>query len=317
MHFQFAIDTKSFAKVILIVAPLFLTMECSLKRNQARQVTDSILQIEMLPEKVDFIKVENDITIKKYFSFMDSLSCHYDTIHHKELNEYAIIHSNPWILDSLRSWDYYTSRSNGKFLYDQSKMVILHKGDSLTIPDSTSTAKIIAKLKSTVIDINIPEYTLRLIQSGDTILTCPVRVGRNAKKYLVLAGHIVDLKTPTGEGEIVRIERNPVFINPDTGERYDSTFRDDGRYTKLPIIPWLEPIINGVRYGDLIHPTTNIQTLRRAYSHGCIGTSEADAWTIYYNSPIGTKVIFRYDLTVVNHGDTVLLNDIYALGEKR
>lgn len=42
-----------------------------------------------------------------------------------------------------------------------------------------------------------------------------------------------------------------------TGIKYDSTCRDDGNYTKMPVIPWLEPSINGIRYGAMIHPTTN------------------------------------------------------------
>ena len=36
------------------------------------------------------------------------------------------------------------------------------------------------------------------------------------------------------------------------------------------------------------------------YSNRCVGTSEADAWMIYYNAPIGTPVIFQYDLQIVN-----------------
>ena len=89
---------------------------------------------------------------------------------------------------------------------------------------------------------------------------------------------------------------------------------DDEHFTKMPIIPWLEPSINNIRYGAMIHPTTNPKTLGKAYSHGCVGLTEADAWKVYYNAPIGTKVIFRYDLQVLNEkGDTILLQDIYHL----
>ncbi|HWA33089.1 MAG TPA: L,D-transpeptidase, partial [Cyclobacteriaceae bacterium] len=147
---------------------------------------------------------------------------------------------------------------------------------------------------------------------GDTILDCKVRVGRNAIQYLQLAGRKVNLRTPIGSGKIVRIARVPYVLNPETGKRYEGTHRDDGVLTEMPIVPWLEPEINGVRYGDLIHPTTNPETLGKAISHGCVGTSEADAWVIYYNCPVGTKVNFRYQLKVVNKkGDTVRLKDIY------
>jgi L,D-transpeptidase ErfK/SrfK len=50
----------------------------------------------------------------------------------------------------------------------------------------------------------------------------------------------------------------------------------------------------------MIHPTTNPVTLGRAYSNGCIGTAEADAWIIYYHAPPGTPLKIRYDLEVRN-----------------
>lgn len=70
--------------------------------------------------------------------------------------------------------------------------------------------------------------------------------------------------------------------------------------TKLPQVPFIETEINGLRYGQLIHPTTNPVTLGKAYSNGCIGTKEADAWVIYYYSPLQTKITISYDLDIVN-----------------
>ena len=84
------------------------------------------------------------------------------------------------------------------------------------------------------------------------------------------------------------------------GKRYEQTKRDDGRYTKMPLIPYIEPEINGHRYGELIHPTTNPITLGKAYSNGCVGMKEADTWRLYYYAPLGTKVVFRYDLEIEN-----------------
>lgn len=304
-----------FQKAILSVGLVLLLSSCSIKKTPSLKVADLSGKKKAVIEPVarHVIKIKKEVRMKDYFHFLDSLVASRDTLDNPNLNEYAIVHANPWIIDSLINSDYYVLKKRGRFLYDQTKFVILYRGDSLIIPDSAATSALIKKSKSTVLDLNIPEYMLRVIQRDDTILSCKVRVGRNAKEYLALAGHAVNLKTPIGEGEIVRIERNPIYVDPDTGKRYDSTQRDDGRYTKLPIIPWIEPSINGVRYGDLIHPTTNERTLGRAYSHGCIGTSEADAWTIYYNAPLGTKVIFRYDLMVIRRGDTIRLKDIYQL----
>ncbi len=40
---------------------------------------------------------------------------------------------------------------------------------------------------------------------------------------------------------------------------------------------------------------TDPKTLAKAASNGCIGTSEADGWRIYFFAPTGTKVLIRYD----------------------
>ncbi len=261
-----------------------------------------------------WVKIPEDIKVKNYFKFMDKLVLNVDTFDNWHIDEYMLVHANAWILDSLRSFDYYNMMAQGRFIYDQSELVILHKGDSLAVPDSIYTSALRRKLATSVIDVNLPEFTLRLYQMNDTILTCPVRVGRDAEKFLFVVGRTVNLRTPIGVGEIVRTDRMHKVINLDTGKEYPGTNRDDKRFTKIPIIPWIEPSINGIRYGAMIHPTTNPTTLGKAYSHGCIGTKEADAWTIYYNAPVGTKVIFRYDLRVVNeNGDTIMLNDIYHL----
>ena len=69
-----------------------------------------------------------------------------------------------------------------------------------------------------------------------------------------------------------------------------------------------------MRNGQLIHPTTNPITLGKAYSNGCIGTNEGDAWVIYYYAPIGTKIKIRYDLDLMDIDDKrQVLKDIYNL----
>ena len=86
---------------------------------------------------------------------------------------------------------------------------------------------------------------------------------------------------------------------------------------KLPAIPWIEPAINGIRLGQLIHPTTNLATLNKASSNGCIGLRESDAWYVYYYAPLGTKVVFRYDLQVKDeNGNVIQLDNIYPGFEK-
>ena len=86
----------------------------------------------------------------------------------------------------------------------------------------------------------------------------------------------------------------------------------------MPQIPWLEPAIGERRLGSLIHPTTNPKTLGKAYSNGCVGTSERDAWIIYDHAPVETKVNFRYDLEVQNEeGKAIQLKDIYQIKKNK
>jgi hypothetical protein len=145
------------------------------------------------------------------------------------------VNANPWIIDSLRRLDYYRQKEKGIFIYDQSQQVIIHEGDSLMVPDSSTVAYLTFKLKSTLIDVNLPELRLRLIQDHDTLLTCNVRIGRDADEYLEYYNREVSLRTPIGEGEIVKVRRQPKYIDPHTGIAYIETRRDDGNRTKMPI----------------------------------------------------------------------------------
>lgn len=293
------------------------------KVNQQKQVANDstktdIVRMDLastIPDSIlAWVKFGQDVKVKDYFYFMDKLVAQCDTFANWHLTEHILVHANPWILDTLRSFDYYEKMKQGVFVYEQPQLVILHKGDSLAIPDSAYTHRILTKLNATMIDVNIPEFILRLYRDSNLIFSCPVRAGRDAEKFIYVVGHVVNLRTPIGVGEIEWVDRMHKVINLDNGKEYPGTNRDDGKFTKMPMIPWIEPRINGIRYGVMIHPTTNPSTLGKAYSHGCVGTTEADAWTIYYNAPIGTKVVFRYDLQVIKEkGDTIQLEDVYHL----
>jgi L,D-transpeptidase ErfK/SrfK len=138
-------------------------------------------------------------------------------------------------------------------------------------------------------------------------------VGQNRQRFLKTAGREVNLKTKTGRGIIVGHNRFPDFYNPVDGKRFYETKRDDGRTTLMPQIPWIDTSVNGVRHGQLIHPTTNPETLGKAYSNGCIGLGEADSWIVYYHAPIGTAIRIRYDLKIQDEqGKELILPDIYG-----
>ena len=260
--------------------------------------------------------LSHDVTMRDYYCFIDSLVFHYDSLTSYPLSEHLLVNANPWIIDTLAAQDYYLMMERGVFVADNRDLVVLKEGDSLLIPNDTFASDIEARFQHTYLDVNIPEFRLRIVEYWDTSWTFPVRVGQYRTRYLELAGREVDLRTHTGEGKMVRHSRDPIFINPCDGKRFTHTRRDDNRTTFMPLIPWMEPEIDGVRYGQLIHPTTNPKTLNKASSNGCIGTREGDAWRIYYASPIGTRVRIRYDLRVpLEGGDTLELEDIYQYGD--
>ncbi len=264
----------------------------------------------------EYAVVSRNVRMKDYFAFIDSLSnARLDSA--VAFKDYVIVHANPWIIDTLRNLDYYHQKAKGLIVYDQSQQIIFHPGDSLLIPDSQTITSITEKLRSTRIDVNIPEFKLRVIQGQDTALTCKVRVGQNKNKYLDYYQKEADLRTPVGEGEIVGVRKTPKYFDPVTGEEYVETKRDDGLRTKMPIIPSLTPTINGTVTGTLIHATTNPKSLGKAYSNGCIGTSEPDIWSIFYAAPVGTKVRLRYDLEIIGKdGLPKKLRDIYFREEE-
>lgn len=261
------------------------------------------------------ITTPKDVTVGGYFGYMDSLVHSYDSLLPFTLTEHVLVWSNPWIIDTLANTDYYRMKARDSFVYDQRKMIVLPKGASLAIPDSSMASSIKHGFDKMLIDVNIPEFKLRIFRDSTLLHSIPVRVGQNRNRYLAMDKKVNDLRTRTGKGFIVSHVKNPIFYNPVDGRRYYTTRRDDGQTTLMPQIPWVETEINGVRNGQMIHPTTNPETLGKAYSNGCIGVGEAAAWIIYYHAPLGTKIQIRYDLTIPNGSDTLHLKDIYGLSK--
>jgi L,D-transpeptidase ErfK/SrfK len=302
-----------------------LALGCSERVSNAQSSTtlqgDTVtLDVDSTSQKPPLlaIVVTHDVKMKHYFPYLDSLIRQYDSLVAYPLTEHLLVRANAWIMDTLASYDYDVRKLKGEFILDQKEAKILREGDTLWLPDDETAAFLQDVFQNTVIDINIPEYKLRILEFEEVKYTFPVRVGRDEIKFLAMAGREVSLRTPIGEGEIVRIEKNPLFMNPVDGKRYYATHRDDGRLTELPQVPFLEPSIDGQRPGSLIHPTTNPRTLGKAYSNGCIGTPEGAAWIIYYHAPVGTKIRFRYDLEALDEcGDTIRFKDIYHLGDTK
>ena len=135
------------------------------------------------------------------------------------------------------------------------------------------------KQAKTVLDINIPEYKLRIIEDGDTIGSFPIRVGQNRIRQWSIYEKMFNLRTRTGTGKIVTVYFKTFFLDPVSGRSYYKTARDDGDTTLMPLMPWLEPEINGECNGQLIHPTTNENTLGKILK---AHTSDKDAIQAIY-----------------------------------
>ncbi|WP_296381580.1 L,D-transpeptidase [Winogradskyella sp.] len=299
---------------IIIAFTLLITLKLCCPKNEDSFIPSnpSYSTVLIQSKAINSIAIKDNVLIEKYFEYLDSIVFKYDSLTPYKLTEHLLVRSNPWIIDTLQNTDYYRMKTKDSFVYNQKKMIALPRGNLIIIPDSIRANELLNKFQNTTIDINIPEFKLRIHEDSILLYKFPIRVGRNEKKYLEMSGRIQDLKTKTGEGIIFKHVRNPRYANPVNNHEYFVTKRDDGKVTKLPQIPFIETEINGLCYGQLIHPTTNPKSLEKAYSNGCIGTKEADAWVIYYYTPIGTKIRIRYDLNAFNiKGDSIVLKDIY------
>lgn len=305
--------------VLFALIPFFIILKFCCPKDEDIIMSSNTLDSKALVHSIPSItfKVKEDIIVEKYFGYIDSVVKKYDSLTPYNLTEHLLVRTNSWIIDTLINTDYYRMKARDSFVYNQKKMIVLQKGTSLVIPDSTTATALQGLFKNNFIDVNIPEFRLRIFEDSIKRFEFPIRVGRNEKKYLEMAGRMVDLKTKTGNGSIVKHVRNPSYYNPVNGHQYFVTKRDDEKVTKLPQVPFIETEINEVRNGQLIHPTTNPITLNKAYSNGCIGTNEGDAWVIYYYAPIGTKIQIRYDLEVQDtKGRKLKLKDVYNLNSK-
>lgn len=300
---------------LLIFLLVFIKIYCLNDKGYFIKPSDNIYELEIETSlKHKSILINKTVSVQNYFQFLDSVIKKYDSVTSYVLSEHLLVRANPWIIERLKNTDYYNMKAKDSFVYDQKSMLVFKKKDLLIIPDSALAKKILHSFKNTYLDVNIPEFKLRIIEDSNLLYNFPIRVGRPEKKFLKMANSVLDLRTKTGSGVIINHVRFPNYYNPVDGHQYFVTKRDDGNITKLPQIPFIETEINGIRNGQLIHATTNPNTLEKAYSNGCIGANEADTWVIYYYTPIGTKIKIRYDLDVVDSlGKKLLLKDIYNL----
>jgi hypothetical protein len=175
----------TFAFLTALIVAAFTLNGCKPKQNPVASVDAST------PTKTDTSGVKSglfahfvpeNVPIKAYFKYMDSLARAYDTLVKYDLTAQIIVRANPWLIDTLANTDYYRQKERGVLVYDQKELVALKKGDTLWIPTDTMARQIIAKQAKIWLDVNIPEFKLRIIEDQDTLGTYP-RPRRSKSDY--------------------------------------------------------------------------------------------------------------------------------------
>ncbi len=139
-------------------------------------------KVHLEPNSTKEIIIEKNILIESYFRYIDSVVGKHQSLTRYNLSEHILVRANPWIIDTFQNTDYYRMKARDSFVYNQKKMIALPKGNSIVIPDSIQAKKIQVAFEKTVIDINIPEYKLRINEDSTLLFEFPIRVGRDEKK---------------------------------------------------------------------------------------------------------------------------------------
>lgn len=161
-----------------------------------------------------------DVNIGCFFEYMDTLVKRYDSLVPYTISEHLIVWANPWIIDTLEGTDYYRMKEKGIFVYDQQALYVLKEGDTIFIPNGEKANRLLEEQKQIVIDLNIPEFTLRILSGNDTLYTFPIRVGQNKSRFLAMSNRQTDLRTAIGVGTIVRINKDPRYITPASKQQW-------------------------------------------------------------------------------------------------
>ena len=153
------------------------------------------------------------------------------------------------------------------------------------------------------IEINIPEFALRVYQGGAVVRTFPVGVGRPG------------FPTPVGEYKVINRMENPTWENPylKEGAVRIKAGTDNPLGTR-----WLGFYNDGRgEYG--IHGTDNPSSVGKASSHGCIRMKIKDAESVFSLVEMGAPVSTTYRLYQLEQkGSTVVLKsfpDLYRRGK--
>lgn len=130
------------------------------------------------PSVEEIIIIPKDVPMRNYFKWMNSVIAVHNQNRTYLIDEYILIQNNFWILDTLVHTDYYYKMEKKLFNEDSQVLIALHKGQTLTVPDSLQSEKINDRLGNTFIGINIPEFRLRIVENRKEIYQLPFVKGR-------------------------------------------------------------------------------------------------------------------------------------------
>jgi len=62
-------------------------------------------------------------------------------------------------------------------------MTVFSPNDFVIIPDSVKADSILKSFHNFHLDVNLPEFKLRIMNDSVTLFTIPIRIGQNKSKY--------------------------------------------------------------------------------------------------------------------------------------
>jgi lipoprotein-anchoring transpeptidase ErfK/SrfK len=125
------------------------------------------------------------------------------------------------------------------------------------------------------LELNLSKRKVTLFRAGEVFKSYPVAIGRPG------------WETPTGTFKIETMYKNPVWINPFTGEAISGGDGDNPLGRR-----WLGFHKNGKNWAGF-HGTNSVNSIGTAASHGCVRMFEKDVEELFTLVSVGTPVVVK------------------------
>jgi lipoprotein-anchoring transpeptidase ErfK/SrfK len=125
------------------------------------------------------------------------------------------------------------------------------------------------------LELNLSQRKVTLFRAGEVFKSYPVAIGRPG------------WETPTGTFKIETMYKNPVWINPFTGEAISGGDGDNPLGRR-----WLGFHKNGKNWAGF-HGTNSVNSIGTAASHGCVRMFEKDVEELFSLITVGTPVTVK------------------------